>query len=216
MKERPITMLGSSVRGTMAGSKDQTRRICKQADMLMGMRPGAPDWADAVYPARESGWIAWKGLFPPGPRLEEETKFHYKDGFQCPYGRPGDRLWVRETWIDNWGAGVIYRADYDPDSFEYGAKGWKSPYRMFRKDSRLLLEITAIRVEQVQDISLEDCLSEGITVDMETHAGQYWREEAIAKYAALWDSINAKRAPWSSNPWVWVISYQRIEPDATR
>lgn len=101
MKTRPILFSGPMVRAILEGRKTQTRRVVKLA-----YEEFSKEWAAAVYPARDSGWIAW---WPnDSPYLAEFTKKAYTDGFQCPYGKPGDRLWVRETW-----ASQIDRPDFE-------------------------------------------------------------------------------------------------------
>ncbi|MCE1187463.1 MAG: hypothetical protein LWW92_17880, partial [Rhodocyclales bacterium] len=88
MSEHPIIFNGPMVRAILAGHKTQTRRLLQEAFHH-------DCWAGAVHHARETGWIAWW----PGDHegLAEITREKYKDGFPCPYGRPGDHLWVREA-----------------------------------------------------------------------------------------------------------------------
>jgi len=147
---------------------------------------------------------------------------------QCSFGKPGDRLWVRETWAryqndpDIEGLKdyfpVIYKASYeDPDDFE---GPWKPSIHMPRAASRLTLEITEVRVERLQDISTEDSIAEGliklpasgryVLQKGEQYAGLASNDPREV-FARLWDSINAKKHPWDSNPWVWVISFRRVE-----
>lgn len=98
MKERPILFSGPMIRAILKNEKVQTRRVCKQADFSRGMHIGGL-WAKSVHPARDSGWIAWDGLYADRPEMAEQTKQLYQMGFQCPYGQSGDRLWVRETFV---------------------------------------------------------------------------------------------------------------------
>jgi hypothetical protein len=121
---------------------------------------------------------------------------------RCPYGYPGDRLWVRETWKPCFDdkSGTQYRAD------ERGCTGpWRPSIFMQRKRSRITLEIAEVRVERVQDISPDDCVAEGVTVYGSTDSG-----DLRQAYAELWDSINGKTYPWASNPWVWAIHFSRL------
>lgn len=171
----------------------------------------------------------------------------------CPYGTPGDRLWVRETWADaNMdGAPVLaYRADGgirdlmeeesflndrgafnydDPRSKPYqfccwvddliaGAEArWRPPAHMPRWASRILLQITDVRVERLQDISEEQVIAEGIGLSicqqsLETPQTRHQSKlTAVHDFAGLWDSINGAGA-WDSNPWVWVAEFKRVEP----
>jgi len=133
---------------------------------------------------------------------------------RCPYGIPGDRLWVRETWDDTLYDHVIYRADYAPyKSFtgEY-PKGrparWKPSIYLPRKAARLILDVHSIRVERVQEISEEDARAEGVEVGTRTYGTAYrdyrgrpgaWFPEAKTSFGTLWDSINAKPKPVMKN-----------------
>src|SRR5690554_5325653 len=98
MRERPIIFSGAMVRAILEGRKTQTRRVMKQAMERKLARRTIPDVADAVFPdGSGNGWVAWYGQ---GPFTAEDTVRRYPGdhGFHCPFGRPGDRLWVRETW----------------------------------------------------------------------------------------------------------------------
>lgn len=229
MKERPILFSGPMVRAILEGRKTQTRRILKQADFSRGLLAGG-DWADAVYPARESGWIAWHGRSTPGPELEAFTKQTYAQGFLCPYGQPGDRLWVRETWMEfertptivgYLPGGIGYRADLDECGqvpvtedgltvLRTPKDNWRPSIFMPREHSRITLEVVSVRVERVQEITHSDAIAEGI-IDQELGAGDLIDGSyAVTNFAYLWDSINAKRGyAWESNPWVWVVSFVR-------
>ena len=125
----------------------------------------------------------------------------------CPYGKPGDRIWVRETHLIR-GAGTVvdYRADMDPiDAAGHGAfyGGWKPSLFMRREHSRITLEVVSVRVERLQDCSEEDAVAEGITL-AERSSGP------IAHYAALWESINGPGS-WDENPWVWVVEFRQVK-----
>ena len=115
---------------------------------------------------------------------------------KCPYGKPGDRLWVRETFFVD-GPRIQYRADH------HGAPKetiWKPSIFMPRSASRILLEITDIRVERLHDISADDEKKEGIYSPI--HELLFW---------ALWQKINGPES-WDANPWVWVITFKKIIP----
>jgi len=202
MKEYPILFSAPMVRAILCGDKTQTRRVCKSAAW-------AGSWADAIYPARESGWVAWKGAITPGKPMADEAKRRYAHGFPCPYGQAGDRLWVRETHRIVRVGEVGYWAEYRADSanlklpnndLAHLAKNddkWRPSIFMPRAASRITLELTGVRVERVQGISEADARAEGVG--------------SAAEYAALWDSLNAKRGyAWAANPWVWVLEFRRV------
>lgn len=166
IKERPILMHARSIKGILAGSKTQTRRIVK-------------------YRAY----------------AEEGAIVHPRE---CPYGQPGDRLWVRETWrMNEPPSGLIFKADLHPVDYERYAP-WRPSIYMPRWASRLTLEITDIRVERVQDISEEDARAEGLHADSIDSA-----LSLCENFSVLWEETNGKGA-WERNDWVWVISFRRL------
>lgn len=201
VKERPILFSGPMVRAILEGRKTQTRRIMKQQPQLVvgdgNKITGAQWWYD-------------KGDFA----LNRKTVVN----FLCPYGLVGDRLWVRETFSDLRGMGFdmpfAYRADSlkdygsglqeDGDSkrcrLDYGVK-WTPSIHMPRVASRIALEITAVRVERLQDISEEDAKAEGI----ERRALDPWNRTAFMR---LWQGINGPES-WANNPWVWVVEFRK-------
>jgi len=143
----------------------------------------------------------------------------------CPYGQPGDRLWVRETWkskyIGDCSDGkttfaITYKSDNSEEHFNLSEDQywkyrnildkpdvWHPSIFMPRWASRILREIVNIRVERIQDISEADIIAEGCP--NEYLLGRSW-------YKPLWESINAKRGfGWDTNPWVWVIEFKRID-----
>lgn len=142
---------------------------------------------------------------------------------RSPYGQPGDRLWVRESgWqrpertpkmmrdgADTW-APYYYDADIillNDDREQFKAWGFKRrpSIHMPRWACRLELEITALRVERLDDITEADTMAEGVT-PIEGLAYPH-----LAAFRNLWDQINGKRCPWHSNPWVWVVSFKQVE-----
>ena len=172
---------------TLDGTKTQTRRV---------VRPQPPDLP---------GW--WK-------RLHWASEQHFRKGgiHHCPYGVPGDRLWVRETWC-NGTPKPFYRADGD---FEpKGFIRWRPSIHMPRGASRITLEIRELWVERVQEITPEDCEAEGIAIDYDYPlvgpCGADEQLRASEPFAELWDSLNARRGyGWDVNPWVWVIVFRRM------
>lgn len=125
---------------------------------------------------------------------------------KCPHGERRDRLWVRETFAPVSG-GAIYRADGERQPGSCCGCAWKPSIFMPRVLSRITLEITEVRVQWLQEISEEDALAEGCS---------RWKgvpgdgeQSAVQAYVKLWDSINAKKHPWVSNPWVWAITFKQ-------
>ena len=146
-------------------------------------------------------------------RGKNELHDHGMVSIPCPYGVTGDRLWVRETWARLTGNGhrFVYRADgEDPrtgwDEVEPAQRPrmtWTPSIHMPRVASRITLEVTDVRVERLQAISEEDARAEGIALEPAILPGH-----AAGCFSRLWDEINGKRAPWSSNPWVWAVTFR--------
>lgn len=201
MTEHPILFSGPMVRALLAGWKTQTRRLVT-VPWHKGQRtlPYSPYYDD------------WDGVLRI---VDEYGDWHdFTDRVACPHGQPGDRLWVRETWrgADGWrpenGHLIEYRADERrvwreaPEevlSYQFTGNKWRPSIHLPRWASRLDLELTAVRVERLQVISEEDARAEGVSDEAIAEHGS-----AREAFRVLWDSINGKRAPWASNPWVWV------------
>lgn len=194
MKERPILFSGEMVRAILDGRKTMTRRVIKPQ----------PDNVTTGPTPMGANWMAW-GM----------------DGIVrdlwCPYGQPGDRLWVRETFAtDIQGCpgeyGLSYRADHiDPRGDGPTRIKWTPGIHMFREYSRINLEITNVSVERLQDITEDDAIAEGVQYFIAS--GKMTRSEMSMRsaFAGLWDSINLKRGyGWDTNPWVWVIEFKRL------
>lgn len=226
MKKRPILFSGPMVRAILEGRKTQTRRVAKVFDIHRKMKGAPVQWAGAVHPARESGFVSW---YPGNHQgLPEFTQKQYAKGFECPYGKPGDRLWVRETWqvrdetsyytkADNKrhhtthpGCAEVWEKTQPPEA----CPAWRSPLFMPRWASRITLEITGVRVERLQDISEADARAEGIRYHeaSKTYGEGLCFGTATAAFQHLWDRINGKAHPWQSNPWCWVVAFRLINP----
>lgn len=219
MKEKPILFSTEMVRAILDGRKTMTRRVVK------------PKYSNTHLEMRTDKY---------GTRLieiqneDETTHVKNPDGttthkilaareIYAPY-KPGDILWVRETWarvklgrFD----GHIYRADNDPDEVNWK---WRPSIFMPLEAARIFLRVTDVRVERLQEISVQDAKDEGVKV----HAngcidglayGCYNGDECVYNrckrpkeyFRELWDSLNAKRGyGWDTNPFVWVISFERV------
>jgi len=235
VKERPILFSAPMVKALLAGTKRQTRRIMK------------PQPSEHVSIHGKPLGIIWPGKHPPVTNSRDPEEWLR----ECPYGVAGDRLWVRETWYDDFERapgeanemnidrfddgrveGIEYRATHDCSNFEAGCpcdpegdgkrSEWRPSIFMPRWASRLTLEVIAIRVERLQDISEADARAEGIASVRPSPSappvfcvgdgenGPYF-ETARDAYAVLWDAINAERATWKSNPFVWTVEFRELE-----
>lgn len=153
------------------------------------------------------------------------TRRVYKSFGRFLYGQIGDHLWVRETFSDTYELGdypgiPFYKATYlqdwkgnDPSPETWDIK-WKPSIFMPRQLSRITIEITNVRVERLQEINGKDAVAEGCGLHIPDcdllHFGGY--KKAKDEFHALWDSINGKKYPWLSNPFVWVIEFKRLLP----
>lgn len=182
-KERPILFSGQMVRAILGGRKTQTRRVIKNIPH------------DAAHIWHDGGeWIVENA---PGQCWNKKTA--------CPYGQPGDRLWVRETWqLDESETGYVYRADIEGFLDQaFGPPTWRPSIFMPRAASRILLEIVSVRAERLQDISEEDAKSEGVRPFMGSPLPYK------AAFCTLWQHINGPES-WAANPWVWVVEFKKI------
>ena len=205
MKERPILFSGAMVGAILDGRKSQTRRVIK-------------DFKIERLSSRNE--FATSG--PHQLSLKETPGYAYVElesgalvGLPCPYGQPGDRLWVREAWrtvaeadsLPPRNLNAAHRIWYEADApHQPGFGKYRPPMFMPRLASRVTLEITNVRVERVKNISQSDVFAEGIK-----NADMRPEESAQQAFSRLWDSINAARGyGWEVNPWVWVIEFRRV------
>jgi hypothetical protein len=207
MKERPILFSAPMVRAILEGRKTQTRRVVKLENHHIINN----------ITMRDGEWYYDTG-----------NKCYFK--INCPYGKVGDRIWVRETFGLNEGSTktereFYYRADHvGCNSFSsidlktgetVQVNKWKPSIHMPRKESRIDLEITGVRVERLNDISEQDAIAEGVNQEMILNAVTQL-DDPLPKHAFvggfkwLWESINGAGS-WQQNPWVWVVSFRRVE-----
>lgn len=203
MNTKPIIFSGPMVRALLAGNKTQTRRI---------MKPQPDD--DARITMGEIGTsrgVAYIGNAMSGGIVTRVP---------CPYGKPGDYLWVRESWADAADASArafdcgTFWPQYRATSHESLVTRWRPSIHMPRWASRLTLHITDVRVERLQEINEEDSKAEGVESRAYPAADGGWIAYDDGKwadgFAALWESIHGAGS-WNQNPWVWVISFRVIK-----
>lgn len=208
LAERPILFSGPMVRAILEGRKTQTRRVIKP------------------QPTTDDGLVL-VGRGGAEREFWDDKGISFNEGHDryCPYGQPGDRLWVRETFRlradqdhkpptqDWWKSGAWYEADgnCEPSGCAGGAGKKRSSIHMPRWASRITLELTDVRVQRVQKISDEDIESEGMSFNELAQAFQ--PSMPREHFQVLWDLLNAKRGfGWDTNPWVWALTFRRVTP----
>lgn len=205
MKLRPILFSTAMVQAILEGRKTQTRRVVKPQPMK-----------DSAAPHKDGNqWL------------------HMGSVYKCPYGQPGDILWVRETWalpqdLDGNDIGYQYKTEYGDGSEDWN---WKPSIHMPFAAARIFLRIKSVRVERLQGITEEDAIDEGVetklygshpyfcTLDYTRRPkkqGGFWPgfcadtgDQFRKSFHTLWQSINGAES-WNANPWVWVVEFERI------
>ena len=203
MKERPILFSGPMVRAILDGRKTMTRRVVKNPD--------------------------WLGCLSGDCPHESQTDCDASLAAECPYGVRGDRLWVREMFLPcrtAYAGCPIFEATYV--CFRDGAQAYRDPMidvipwpginppnwtghkfrpsiHMPRWASRITLEITAVRVERLQEITISDVRAEGFASTID------YGPALVEDFRTLWEKLNGQRGfGWDANPWVWVVSFRRV------
>ncbi|HFS7532096.1 TPA: hypothetical protein ACH1O6_004243 [Enterobacter hormaechei] len=247
--ERGMIFNSDMVRAILDGRKTQTRRIMK-------VQPDTPEFGlrriIESSTANEIGMYFWSQEDARGIKARSKQ-------FSCPYGDVGDRIWVRETFqgplfdFEEMEAYqddsskfkrpefCVYKADGKPapeffDADENLHYCWRPSIHMPRWASRIVLEITGVRVERLNSISDADCIAEGIIPVPKDRDDdhQFWRDYHLSgdgtfcvhspreSFESLWKSVRGKSfeqeedtgpGSWHANPWVWVIEFKRIEGD---
>lgn len=247
MTERPILFSGAMVRSLLDGRKTQTRRIVKNQPPV----DVSPICVERYHPTI----VTRSGDEEPGAEIFGAYSDDGDWGSKCPCGEPGDRLWVRETFVafGRWETRFSAKKGRDEWHFvdmtletgrqyRYGGAlpnakrdsvtptWWRRPaIHMPRTASRILLDVTGVRIDRLQSISATDARAEGIEFQEHSIAGQIcrswkaygsadgWYPEGIDiapihSYWSLWDSLNAARGfGWHTNPWVWVVEFRRVQ-----
>lgn len=218
MNARPMLFSGPMIRALLDGRKTQTRRVVK----LPHTNPLGV-WEPTTFgPGTDMRGVEY---------AEQVSIWHTRTGdvICCPYGKPGDLLWVREAWavgkrydekapreLPPRAMTVVYEsggscANDDQDGWvgdtwpKVGEKPdwvgrWRRGFHMPRWASRLTLRITEVRVQRLQDIGQGDACAEGCPAFTEPYD---W-------YQGLWNEINGDGS-WELNPWVWAISFDVIK-----
>lgn len=255
MSEHPILFSTNMVKSIQAGKKTQTRRVIKVQPPTDKHRMVLQLDTTSRERRKHNGKYHW--AIRDGLNVTEEQVIYFK----CPYGKVGDKLWVREGFRCTGGGSernLLYRADggdsalsfcgindgrsaavqkqhwVEWDRLTYETKtgcNWRPSIHMPRWASRILSEITDIRVERVQEITDAAVLAEGIEQQHIEKYRPFLHKNDIhgAAFGELWDSINSKRIEtyfntvknkdiqrvvpgysWESNPWVWVVEFKRV------
>lgn len=217
-KERPILFSTAMVQAINRGIKTQTRRIVKWKPREEGLNLSFSGLEVGYYctGVPESGFVL-QSRGNGGCWNDRTYPIH------CPYGKVGDRLWVRETWSPDHAAfyphfRYVYKADEYPSRFDidngkvYSSEAkawfpfkWRPSIHMPRPACRLRLELTEVRIERLHAITEEDAIAEGAQC-----AGF---PAALTNYGAfgrLWQKINGNES-WDANPFVWVLGFERVE-----
>lgn len=233
MKERPVIFNAEMVRAVLDGRKTQTRRPFpiqphgEYGEHYNGKMEGPEMYEPQMFDK-------YGDAYPGKPIFGCYTE-DGEQGFKCPHGQPGDRLWVRETCkaeeLESGLDGVRYAADdafvsiedtkeaaenwlvlstYRKNKYQHGQSNTVPSIHMPRWASRILLEITNIRVERVQDISEADAAAEGCNNSQSEAAKNVgWYEKPRRAFRRVWEQVYGDS--WNRNDWVWVIEFKVVE-----
>lgn len=217
MRERPILFSGEMVRAILDGRKTMTRRVMKvqpPSDRHTLARLVDSTASEHRKHIDKAHWIIYEGY-----QITDSDEVY----FNCPYGKVGDRLYVKETYLnhalDGYEPVYLYKADGDEKPHD---RKWKSGRFMPKVASRINLEITGVRVERLNEISEDAAKAEGVPfcsdeMDFGKTVGGFLHNHIepfgshLAGFVQLWDKINGKKNPWASNPFVWVIEFKKLE-----
>lgn len=209
MKERGMIFNAEMVRAILDGRKTQTRRVLATYQDAVKF---CPEWD-----------VNGKQIFIVLGEKDHTGMNPVITAIPCPFGQPGDRVWVRETFRVHSRATdvatLVYRASVRNSWTEQTHRvpiavcdkpatpeKWTPSIHMPRWASRITLEITGVRVERLNSITESDAEAEGVT---DTGFGDL----LVDGYRYLWKSIYGEES-WAANPWVWVIEFKRVEGGA--
>jgi hypothetical protein len=198
------------VQAILTGRKTQTRRVLK-------VQPkDSQDWkifkfveSTSKSDRKNEGKLHWATMENEFSMKEVDNRY-----FECPYGKVGDVLWVRETFCFD-GENYIFKPNGKPYR-------WKPSIYMPKEAARIWLEIVSVKVERLQEISDEDSIAEGVDNWTYKHAAtpQNWMNYMDTmgpplfhpqhSFISLWDSTYGEQS-WEENPWVWVVEFKQIE-----
>ena len=236
-KEKPILFSTPMVQAILDGRKTMTRRVVKKkydnTDLVMRTDKYGTRLVERQNDAPEDEEI----VMPDGSKATRCHLIAIRD--VEPRYKPGDILWVRETWkvqaahrfeadariefaaggpmskiqFSNSESDSADRTDYDAFIKKWFKDSkWHPSIYMPRAAARIFLRVTDVRVERLQDIKPHDAHNEGIAFRPFNSKYPHFEEWLIKDFRDLWDSLNAKRGyEWDTNPWVWVIKFERCE-----
>jgi len=227
MSEHPIIFSPESIRAIYAGSKTQTRRVIGKREVRQFNKID-PTYrgVDAIHQGVDALADTWGEYanIPDAELYTDALELKRRLWRLCPYGVPGDTLWVREAWrlaalggqfpyTKEW-YDIQYRQDSSYRKIKFERKPhlsngrgngfrWRPSIHMFKWMCRLFLTVKSIRVQRLQDITVNDIRAEGLSFKQEFF-------EPFNVFVKCWDTINAKRGfGWDMNPWVWVVEFER-------
>ena len=213
---KPILMNTEMVNAILAGRKTQTRRLIK---------PQPPFDNDSIYLRYVKDGIARFGRGTPGNSCALCDR-------KMPY-QSDDVLYVRETWTV-WNGNYEYKADVDDGYGPFCSSctldicagdcnsvlKWRPSIHMPKEAARIFLRVTGVRVERLQDVTLDDATAEGCQgkfIGCGECAGAGWEILPEDEFADVWNSTikesDLDKYGWDANPWVWVIEFERISKE---
>ena len=192
-RDYPILFDTEMVQAIISGSKTATRRLFK-SPLSKAMEPAHEIWHDGVE------WIA---------RLKNGQCCKYP--IVCPWGEPGDYLWVKETWapaINDF----AYKADYSKEVLEEKRNQgfWHPSIHMSKTTARLWLQITDVKAQRIQTITEAEAWAEGVQLAKILGLGEIGQSNYREGFIAKWISIYGIES-WYENPWVWAVKFSVCE-----